>query len=102
MAVYKALYAYDPADTGEGEGFIALNVGDILEVAVMPDDTQAKEWLHGVNTTTEQEGYFPGPFVEYQGPKRPQPMPRRKNSINDSGYVGSPHRKHPYTLNDML
>ena len=119
-AQYKALYPYTPSDEEQSNSFMVLNKNDVLEVKRPVEVDEGSEekpegWLWGTNATTGSQGYFPGPYVQFQtvvkGPKRPQPKPRSRTgsradigasslreNINDSGYIGSPHGEWVYML----
>ena len=71
LAVYQALYAYNPSDEEIQDGHISLEVADLVEVRdpkSTPDFTGTVEqpagWLRGVHQKTKQSGYFPGTGLE--------------------------------------
>lgn len=106
IAFYRSQYKYVKGDDSE----ISLEVGDILEVkkpfqfTLEGTEENPEGWILGRNQRTNENGYFPGTFVEYlrtevlapptpvpQRPvPRPEPIVRNIEENNDSGYVGSP------------
>lgn len=105
---YKVLYDHSPSEDEIADGYIEISTGDVLEVTkpftFLLEGTEKKPegWLLGRNQRTDQEGYFPGPYVEYikiAPPLPPKPDTgdyqtmtgvTRIREQNDSGYVGSP------------
>lgn len=107
IAFYRSQYKYVKGYDYE----LSLEVGDILEVkkpfqfTLEGTEENPEGWILGRNQRTNENGFFPGTFVEYLRtevlspptpvPQRPVPRPesvtRCVEESNDSGYIsGSP------------
>ncbi|XP_013395835.1 phosphatidylinositol 3-kinase regulatory subunit alpha-like [Lingula anatina] len=89
IVLYQALYNYSPSDEEKEEGYIDIEVNDLLEVTNVAEIEGSIEvpesWLTGTNTRTRDRGLFPGTYVKYvRTSKKTPPLPSKPRKSKPS------------------